>query len=182
MNPSSGNNVLIGFLLTNGVTNLSMAACPGGNRGFIWSDINKTSIPALGTFCIQEVGGSAATPTLASYLNTNTSFCASSCTLKLSVLRPLIKESGELIPYVEYRIRGAGGLTAGSTANTCFLQYGTPKTNDLDCGNGFRLSNAIPLQSSTITSTAQVKGFKKVDSRRLDQITTTEGLDFTIFQ
>jgi hypothetical protein len=133
-----------------------MAPCnPGDNRGFISSDINRTDIPNFGTFCIQEIGGSTATPTLSSYLTTSPNFCTPSCTLKLSVLRLLKKASGEPIPYVEYRVRGAGGLSGGAI-NSCFLQYGTPGQTDADCGPGFRLNNPIPLQSSTIISTAQV--------------------------
>jgi hypothetical protein len=179
---NSGTGTLIAYSLTNGLKTLMMAPCtPGALRGINWTHVNMTSIPALGSFCIQEVGEPTTTQTLTSYLTTNPNFCATTCTLKLSALRILKKASDEVIPYIEYRVRGAGGLSGGAISS-CFLQYGTPGQTDAICGTGFRLSNAIPLQSSTITSTAQVRGFKKVDTRSLEQTTTAEGLDFTIFQ
>jgi hypothetical protein len=179
---NSANDILIGYLVTNGVKNLSMAACPSSTvRGFIWSDVNRTDMPVFWNFCIQEAWATTGAQTLTSYLSTNPNFCAGTCTLKLSALRAFKKANNETIPYIEYRIRWVGVLS-GARIDDCFLKYGTPGKNDADCGTGFRLEFAVPLQSSTIISTAQAWSFKKTDSRRLDQVSTAEGLDFTVFQ
>ena len=172
---------LIGFSLSNGTIGITMdSGCtPGEKKGFDRDYINAP-IPlkkSLGEVCVKV--GAAPVQRLSVYLTSNTAFCNPTCTLKFSVLRALKNESGETLPYIEYRVRGAGDVSSSKTEE-CFTKY--KSVPDVNCGNNFFLTNPIPTQTATIISEAQTAGFKKTITKSYDQLTTSEGLDFTVFQ
>lgn len=71
------------------------------------------------------------------------------CTLKLSVINPLLLTTGESAPYLEYQ-----------------ANFDVP----------------IPLQMATIETQGYAGGFRKNITRFIQQMTTNEALDFTVFQ
>ncbi|MDD2566175.1 MAG: hypothetical protein PHZ26_02615 [Candidatus Gracilibacteria bacterium] len=84
-------------------------------------------------------------------LGANGANCTSnSCTLKLSIINPLIGTGGQAIPYLEYKI-----------------DFGFVK---------------VPLQYAIIQSDGYSYGFKRHIRSTARQQTTSEALDFTIFQ
>lgn len=179
--PELVTDVVVGFSLSNGTTGLAMESeCePGEKKGFNSTFFNATSPlkKSLAEMCIKPTSGVA--QKLSDYLTANPTFCTPTCTLKFSVLRTLKNINGEILPYVEYRVRGAGDIIAGKVEE-CFTKY--KGILDLSCGPNFYLVNPIPTQTATIISEAQKAGFKKVITKSYDQLTTSEGLDFTVFQ
>lgn len=75
------------------------------------------------------------------------------CTLKLSIITPLVTPTGNPIPFLEYKI----DLNAWVTTN-------------------------LPMQYIEINSDWYSYWFKRHIKREVRQITTSEALDFTIFQ
>lgn len=71
------------------------------------------------------------------------------CSLKLSLINPLLLTTGEKAPYLEYQAH---------------------------------LNEAIPLQTAVIETEGYMGGFKKNITRFIQQMTTSEALDFTVFQ
>lgn len=71
------------------------------------------------------------------------------CTLKLSIINPLILTTGEAAPYLEYKAQ---------------------------------FDKAIPLQTAVIETQGYAGGFRKNITRFIQQMTTNEALDFTVFQ
>lgn len=71
------------------------------------------------------------------------------CTLKLSLINPLLLTSGESAPYLEYQAH---------------------------------FNVQIPLQTAVIETQGYAGGFRKNITRFIQQMTTNEALDFTVFQ
>jgi hypothetical protein len=71
------------------------------------------------------------------------------CSLKLSIINPLILTTGQNAPYLEYQ-----------------AVFGAP----------------IPLQTAVIETQGYAWGFRKNITRYMQQMTTNEALDFTVFQ
>lgn len=71
------------------------------------------------------------------------------CTLKLSLINPLVLTTNEIAPYLEYQ----------GTFNV-----------------------PIPLQTATVEAQGYAGGFRKNITRFIQQMTTNEALDFTVFQ
>ena len=71
------------------------------------------------------------------------------CTLKLSLINPLILTSGEKAPYLEYQAR---------------------------------FNATVPLQTAVVQTQGYAGGFRKNITRFIQQMTTNEALDFTVFQ
>lgn len=80
---------------------------------------------------------------------TNKCSGADKCTLKLSLINPLILTTGESAPYLEW--------------------------------NGY-FNVPIPLQTAVIETQGYAGGFRKNITRFIQQMTTNEALDFTVFQ
>ncbi|MCK9272380.1 hypothetical protein M0P65_02425 [Candidatus Gracilibacteria bacterium] len=72
------------------------------------------------------------------------------CTLKLSVINPLLLSNGQIAPYLEYKIDFLG--------------------------------STIPNQYSKIESNGNAFGFKRTIKRNVEQLTSNEAMDFTVFQ
>ena len=173
---------IIGFSLTNGTTWIAIddGCIPPDKKGFTTAYINTVNPPkqTLGEMCVKVIGW--APQTLTAYLTANNSFCDNNCTLKFSVLRSLKNAAWEVLPYIEYRIRGKGTIPAGKTEE-CLTGY-KGNTAGNTCTPDFYLPSLYPLQTATIISEWQKWGFKKTITRTYDQLTTSEGLDFTVFQ
>ncbi|OIP54952.1 hypothetical protein AUK10_00255 [Candidatus Gracilibacteria bacterium CG2_30_37_12] len=71
------------------------------------------------------------------------------CTLKLSLINPLLLTTGEVVPYIEYQAI---------------------------------FDEPIPLQTAVIETQGYAGGFRKNITHFIQQMTTNEALDFTVFQ
>lgn len=106
-----------------------------------------------------------------------TPFCASGCTLKFSLINKLENAAGKPFPYLEYRIR-QGSTNLGAQGDACFLNYPPSAT----CGANLNLFTPLPLPFTTVTAEGVSYGFQRTSSRNLLQLTTSEELDFAVFQ
>lgn len=72
------------------------------------------------------------------------------CTLKLSLINPLVLTTNEIAPYLEYQ-----------------ATFNVP----------------VPLQTATVEAQGYAGGFRKnITTRFMQQMTTNEAFDFTVFQ
>lgn len=84
--------------------------------------------------------------------------CASvSCTLRLSTLRPLLTASGQVIPYLEYKLD--------------FSNAQNPGPGPVD----------MPDRYVRIASQGDVYGFRRDVEKKVPQTTAVQGLDVTVF-
>lgn len=109
-------------------------------------DIDGSNI-TLGTKMGLILSGS--TYTFQNFYNNNCQPDPKVCSLKLSLVNPLVLTTGESAPYLEYQAR---------------------------------FDQAIPLQTAVIDSQGYAGGFRKNITRFIQQMTTNEALDFTVFQ
>ncbi len=76
------------------------------------------------------------------------------CTLRLSVVQPIVTSSGQTLPYLEYRIRPMQTSSSGALTPERFLK---------------------------IASQGYANGFKREIVEKIPQTTVTQGLDTTVF-
>lgn len=80
------------------------------------------------------------------------------------------------MPYLEYRIRKVK-LLPGSDIQ--YLGYGVDTITNL--GLSFP-SNVLPSQYTSIEAEGFAIGFKRTRAKKIQQLTTNEALDFTVYQ
>ncbi len=119
---------------------------------------------------------------LVSTLLNDLSNCVSGCSLKLSTIAPLLSQIGKL-PYLEYRIRKhtSGSYVGGSFPGSGWSNMFGYGSNGI-INYGHTLSQQIPAQFAEINAVGYAAGFKRTRTQFVDQLTTSDGLDFTIFQ
>lgn len=115
--------------------------------------------------------------TLSTMLSTNPNFCSGGCTLKFNLVNKLQNADNQAIPYLEYRIRNGTTLGVANWDN-CFLKY--PPLNT--CSVSLNLNGPIALPFTTVSSEGVAYGYRRTNSRNLQQLTTSEELDFAVFQ
>lgn len=111
------------------------------------SDINSTNNVFFDTKAGTTLSGSNFT--FSNFYNANCGIGQPACTLKLSLINPLMLTNGESAPYLEYQ-----------------AHFSTP----------------IALQTAVIETQGYLNGFRKNITRFIQQMTTNEALDFTVFQ
>jgi hypothetical protein len=102
-----------------------------------------------------RIGNVVSTNAPSSVAAFSTTRCAvDPCVLKLSLISPLFLTTGKPLPYLEYKITVPVGL-------------------------GF---STIPEQWTHVSAEGYVRGFKRTVQEDVEQGTTNEALDFTVFQ
>lgn len=122
------------------------------------SQINADQINNLATKILFHPGSlnrfgktlSGSSTTFYGFYN-NINYCKGTqkCTIKFSLINPLVLTSGEKAPYLEYQ-----------------AHFNVP----------------VPLQTAVIEAQGYAGGFRKNITRFIQQMTTNEALDFTVFQ
>jgi hypothetical protein len=108
----------------------------------------------------------------------NPNFCLSGgCTLKFNLVNKLQNANAKSVPYLEYRIRK---YTTLNTDESCFSQY--PPLGTCGSYGAMELDSAIALPFTTVSSEGMANGFRRTNKRDLQQLTTSEELDFAVFQ
>ncbi len=102
---------------------------------------------------------------------------ASGCTLKLTVANVLKSETGQVLPYLEYRVRRVANNIGGLSAIQ-FFGYGV----DTITNQNLELNTLIPSQYTSVSAEGYRSGFKRTRIKKIQQLTTSEALDFTVFQ
>lgn len=179
----SSNVTVVNVIFSNGTTILSpdyQTNCWGwAQEKWLTADrINTSPVNGLGNVCMKEIGGGV-NQQLSDYLTANPTFCnAAWCTLKFSVISSLKNaESGNpSLPYLEYRMRKQN---SSLSLNDCLKTYSSTSSPS-SCG--IELDASLPLQFTQINSEWTVLGFRRSIRRVIEQLTTAEGLDFTVFQ
>lgn len=80
------------------------------------------------------------------------------------------------MPYLEYRIRKVKSFPGSETQ---YLGYGVDSITNM--GLSFS-SNSLPSQYTTIDAEGFAVGFKRTRTKKIQQLTTNEALDFTVYQ
>jgi len=173
---------VVNFTISNGLQTYSSdfkTPCTGAsvqNNGVTASRINVADLPTLGDFCMKDLNSSNPPLLLKNQLSANANFCLSGCTIKFSVINKLENAAGGQVPYLEYRIRN--GVPLGAQSVNCMSAYPPLPT----CGANMELPSPIALPFTTITAEGVAYGFRRVSTRNLQQLTTSEELDFAVFQ
>jgi len=103
-----------------------------------------------GTVCFETLPWLTLSWSAHTFSNFYTTKCSTEqCTLKLSLINPLLLNGGENAPYLEYQAY---------------------------------FNVAVPLQTAVIQTAWYAGGFRKNITRFIQQMTTSEALDFTVFQ
>lgn len=115
------------------------------------SQIMANAINGTNTVFDTRTGLTVSSSTSSSLSSFYASNCGTpnACTLKLSLINPLILQDGTIAPYLEYQAR-----------------FNVP----------------VPLQTAVVETQGYAGGFRKNLTRSVQQTTTNEALDFTVFQ
>jgi hypothetical protein len=85
---------------------------------------------------------------------------------------------GQEIPYLEYRIRNWTITLGAANQENCFLNY-SPTTS---CGVSMSLPGQLGLPIITVESEWVAFGYRRTNTRNLQQLTTNEAFDFAVFK
>lgn len=120
---------------------------------FLWGSYIMATLATSGTVIFDNskvwLTLSGSSTDFSSFYTSNCTTTLPKCTLKLSLINPLILTTGETAPYLEYQAI---------------------------------FSTAVPLQTAVIQTEGYAGGFRKNITRYIQQMTTNEALDFTVFQ
>ncbi len=150
------------------------------NNGLTADRVNDPDTIALGKLCMKNTSVIGSSRTLEEMLDLteNTNFCSGWCTLKFSLVNKLENAQNQEVPYLEYRIRKQ--ISLGSTNwENCFLKY-PPITTA--CSVDMNLAGQLGLPITTVDSEWIAYGYRRTNTRDLQQLTTNEAFDFAVFK
>jgi hypothetical protein len=160
--------------ICNGVRVSYINSSTGVALGDIQAQVLENS-KLIGNAKIQDLIYAASSPGVNGRLS-----CQNGCMLKLFIVNKIISQTGNKLPYLEYRIRKND--TASEARPECMTRY-SPNNYLNNCVSGMSFSwNGIPLQYAQIEWIGRIWPFEQRFTREIQQITTGDAFDFTVIQ